>query len=160
MSYPVQKNPFPAVTVCPPGRDRWAFIEKVLNYVKLQCYEGYLYTEKDCIESQKARIDFRFLLEEIHNKALDASLRKLSSTNEIDLEDQVLKYIGRSDSSKDWDPYDRLVEHSEKLFRQILHLARSDISACSSITSIQEKLLDFIINSMGRLLFFDASIIS
>ena len=69
VSYPVQNNPFPSVTVCPPGRDRWAFIEKVFNQVKFQCYKGYTYTEQDCIDSQKARLEFQFLLEEIHEKA-------------------------------------------------------------------------------------------
>ena len=148
ISYPVQNKPFPSVTVCPPGRDRWAFVEKVLNYVKFQCYDGYTYTDQDCIDSQMARSEFRFLLEEIHKKALDASLSKLSAKNETDIEELVLKYTGQSEKSNEWDPYHRFVEYSEKFLRQILHYATSN---SSSLTSIENRLVDFIINSMGKI---------
>ena len=67
------------------------------------------------------------------------------------MEALVLKYIGQSKRSNQWDPYDRFVEHSEKFLRQLLHFARSDISSCSSITSIQKKLVDFILSSLGKI---------
>ena len=121
-----------------------------MNYVKFQCYEGFGYTDQDCTESQKARTEFKFLLEKIHKEALDASLRKLSSKSATDLEYEVLKYIGQTESSNEWDIWGRSVEHSEKFFQQLLHYARSDSSSCSSISTIREKLIDFIITTMGK----------
>ena len=151
ISYPVQNKPFPSVTVCPPGRDRWAFVEKVLNYVKFQCYHGYTYTDQDRIDSQKTRSQFRFLLEEIHKKALDASLNKLSLMNETDIVELTLKYLGQSEKSKEWDPWGRFVEYSGKFLRQIFHHATSNNSSCTSLTSIEDRLVDFIINYMGKI---------
>ena len=82
---------------------------------------------------------------------MDASLIKLSTKNETDIEELVLTYIGQSEKSKEWDPYNRFVEYSTKFLRQILHYATSNSSSCSSLTSIEDRLVDFIIKSMGKI---------
>ena len=92
ISYPVQEIPFPAVTVCPPGVDKHAFIEKFLNYVKFQCYNDYEYSENDCMESKGVKESFKFLLEKIHKIALDARLKNISLMSEPELQYELLKF--------------------------------------------------------------------
>ena len=144
-----------------------------MNYVKFQCYTGYLYNEQDCKESLKSREEFRFLFEEIHKKALDASLSQLNSINETSLEQIVLKYIGLNEATLDshlwpwkrttktkerppktivepWPWYPSFVEPSEIIFRKLLHHATSNSSSCAPILSVEEQLVDFILNSMGK----------
>lgn len=88
------------------------------------------------------------------------------------MEQIVLKYIGLNEATLDshlwpwkttkttgrppktivepwkWWPY--LVEPSEIIFRKLLHHATSNSSSCAPILSVEEQLVDFIINSMGK----------
>jgi hypothetical protein len=153
ISYPVQQIPFPAITVCPPGVDRWAFIEKVMNYIIFQCYKGYGYSDRDCLESKQARNDFSFLLERIHQMALDATMTKINLMNETDLEDLLYRYIGRdSKNLTSKKANDRgFVATTEKFFRQLLHYASLNNSMCASVETIERKLSKFILVSIGRI---------
>lgn len=148
ISYPVQNVPFPAITVCPPGLDRWAFLEKVMNYIKFQCYKDYLYSEKDCLESKQVRDDFSFLFERIHQLALDATMKKINVMNDTELEYRLYRYIGKENGTNNW----RFSTATEALFRKILHYASPPKnSTCPPVKTVEEKLTKFILYSIGRI---------
>ena len=139
ISYPVQKVPFPAVTVCPPGTDKYAFIEKILNNVKFQCYKEYGYSEEDCMESQAARESFRFLFKRMHQMALDATLKSIDSMQEAELKRKLLEQLQQRDII-------------ENYFHQLLSYGSANFS---SIEETKEKLANFIMVEMGRVVYID-----
>ena len=156
ISYPVQDIPFPSVTVCPPGLDRWGFVEKVMNYIKFQCYKEMHYSEKDCLDSKQVRDYFSFLFVRIHQLALDAMMKKISLMNDTELERFVYRYIGKEEDASllnDWKFSSP--QTTEALFRKLLHYGSPPKSStCPSVETIEKKLKTFILYSVGRISHF------
>ena len=154
ISYPVQKIPFPAVTVCPPGLDRHAFIEKFLNYVKFQCYNDYEYSANDCMESKDVKESFKFLLERIHKMALDATIKNINLMSETELQHELLQYIevnnGTSEMAENTNRFygSRFLDITEDFFGRLLFHGASNQSTHEKT---EEKLTNFILDAMGRI---------
>ena len=154
ISYPVQKIPFPAVTVCPPGVDKHAFIEKFLNYVKFQCYNDYEYSENDCLESKEVKESFRFLLEKIHEIALDATLKNISLMSDTELQHELFQYVdvnnGRAELNGTFHKLygNRFLGITEDFFGKLLYYGTSNRS---NHEKTNEQLTSFILDGMGRI---------
>ena len=142
------------MTVCPPGVDKHAFIEKFLNYVKFQCYNDFEYSENDCMESKRVKESFQFLLERIHKMALDATLKNISLMSEPELQHKLLQYIevnnGTSEMAGNKNKFygNMFLDTTQDLFGQLLYYGTSNHS---SHEKTNEKLTNFILDGMGRI---------